>query len=105
MSVAVVGPPFFVTCFELAGAVGFEAGSGEEVAGILNGLVEESNFKLIIVPERFADDTFKIRSLIMLRGDVTPVFALIPDLTGMSGMRLEELKRIISLAIGAELEL
>jgi hypothetical protein len=41
----------------------------------------------------------------MLRGDVTPVFALIPDLTGMSGMRLEELKRIISLAIGAELEL
>lgn len=102
---AVVGPPSFVTCFELAGAVGFEAGTGEEVAGILNSLVEESNFKLIIVPERFAEDTFKIRSLIMLMGDVTPVFALIPDLTGMSGSRLEELKRIISLAIGAELEL
>ena len=105
MSVAVVGPPSFISCFELAGAVGFEAGSGEEVAGVLNSLVEESSFKLIIIPERFVDDTFKIRSLIMLRGDVTPVFALIPDLTGMSGMRLEELKRIISLAIGAELEL
>ena len=105
MSVAVVGSSSFVSCFELAGAVGFEAGSGEEVAGVLSDLVEGSNFKLIIVPERFTDDTFKIRSLIMSRGDVTPVFALVPDLTGMSGMRLEELKRIISLAIGAELEL
>ena len=105
MSVAVVGSSSFVSCFELAGAVGFEAGSGEEVAGVLSDLVEGSNFKLIIVPERFADDTFKIRSLIMSKGDVTLVFALVPDLTGMSGMRLEELKRVISLAIGAELEL
>jgi vacuolar-type H+-ATPase subunit F/Vma7 len=105
MSVAAIGPSPFVTCFELIGINGFEAESGEEVAKILRELVEEKKFKLIVFPERFAKETDEIRSSVMKGGDIWPIFALIPDLTMVSGMRLEELKVIVSLAIGAKLEL
>lgn len=105
MSIASIGPSPFVTCFELIGVKGFEAESGEEVVKILRELVEENQFKVIVFPERFAEETFEIRSLVMKKGDIWPIFALIPDLTMARGMRLEELKAVVSLAIGAKLEL
>jgi len=105
MNVAVVGPSPFVTCFEFIGIEGFEAESGEEVAKLLRDLVEEKKFKLLVIPERFAKETENIRSLVTKKGDIYPIFALIPDLTMVSGMRIEELKAVISLAIGAKLEL
>jgi hypothetical protein len=41
----------------------------------------------------------------MTRGDITPVFALIPDFTMETGMRMNELQAVVSLAIGTRLEL
>ena len=105
MSVAVIGPPSFITCFELIGAVGFDIGTGEAVAETVSALVEEGRFQLIIVPERFAEETRPVRERVMNRGDITPVFALIPDFTMETGMRMEELQSIVSLAIGTKLEL
>jgi len=105
MSIAAVGPSPFVTCLELIGINGFEAESGEEVAKILQDLIEKKKFKLIVFPERFAKETYEMRSVVMKKGDIWPIFALIPDLTMTSGMKLEELKSVISLAIGAKLEL
>lgn len=105
MSVVAIGPSPFITCYELIGINGFEAENGEEVAKILQGIIEERKFKLIVLPERFAKETDEIRSLVMKKGEIWPVFALIPDLTMVSGMRLEELKSVVSLAIGAKLEL
>ena len=105
MSVAVVGPPSFVTCFALIGAEGFDAEEGEAVAENLSRLIDEPRFKLIIIPERFAKETLTVRELIMKRGDISPVFALIPDFTMESGMRMEELQAVVSLAIGTKLEL
>jgi vacuolar-type H+-ATPase subunit F/Vma7 len=105
MSVAVVGPPSFITCFELIGAVGFDIGTGEAVAETVSALVEEGRFQLIIVPERFTEETRPVRERVMNRGDITPVFALIPDFTMETGMRMEELQVIVSLAIGTKLEL
>ncbi len=105
MSIAAVGPTPFVTCFELIGVKGFEAESREEVVRVLRELVDKKEFKLIVFPERFADETYEIHSLVMKRGEIWPIFALIPDLTMITGMRLEELKRVVSLAIGAKLEL
>ena len=105
MSVAVIGPPSFITCFELIGAVGFDIGTGEAVAETVSALVEEGRFQLIIVPERFAEETRPVRERVMNRGDITPVFALIPDFTMETGMRMEELQSIVSLAIGTRLEL
>ena len=105
MSVAVIGPPSFITCFELIGAVGFDIGTGEAVAETVSALVEEGRFQLIIVPERFAEETRPVRERVMNRGDITPVFALIPDFTMETGMRMEELQTIVSLAIGTRLEL
>ena len=105
MSVAVIGPSSFITCFELIGAEGFDAGTGEAVAATLSRLVEEGGFQLIIIPERFAEETRPVRERIMNRGDITPVFALIPDFTMETGMRMEELQAVVSLAIGTRLEL
>ena len=105
MSVAVVGPSPFVACFEIIGAVGFDVEEGGAVAQTLTRLVDEERFKLIIVPERFAKETLPIRDQVMMRGDITPVFALIPDLTMETGMRMEELQTVVSLAIGTKLEL
>jgi len=105
MSVAVIGPSSFITCFELIGAEGFDAGTGESVAATLSHLVEEGGFQLIIIPERFAEETRPVRERIMNRGDITPVFALIPDFTMETGMRMEELQAVVSLAIGTRLEL
>lgn len=105
MSIAAIGPSPFVTCFRLVGAEGFEADSAEDVTKTLQRIVEDKTYKLIIFPERFAEETNGVRSLVMKKGDIVPVFALIPDFTMVSGMRLEELKAIVSLAIGTKLEL
>jgi vacuolar-type H+-ATPase subunit F/Vma7 len=105
MSVAVIGPPSFITCFELIGAEGFEYGTGEAVAEKLSDLVDEERYQLIIIPERFAEETRLVRERIMTKGDITPVFALIPDFTMETGMRMEELQAVVSLAIGTRLEL
>lgn len=105
MSIAAIGSSPFVTCFELIGVEGFEAESGEEVVKTLGDLVEGKKFKLIVFPERFAKETDEIRSTVMKKGEISPIFALIPDLTMVSGLRLEELKAVVSLAIGTKLEL
>ncbi|MBS7619863.1 V-type ATP synthase subunit F [Candidatus Bathyarchaeota archaeon] len=105
MSIAVIGSPPFVSCFEMIGAVSFEANGSEAVTRTLKRLIEEENFKLIIIPERFAKETLPLREQVMRKGDITPVFTLIPDLTMETGMRIEELQEIVSLAIGAKLEL
>lgn len=105
MSIAAVGPSPFITCFALIGAMVYEAKNGGRANEILRRLVEEGRFKLIILPERFAEETQETREKVMMTGEISPVFALIPDLTLETGMRMEELQRIISLAVGTKLEL
>jgi vacuolar-type H+-ATPase subunit F/Vma7 len=105
MSVAVIGPDSFITCFQLIGAEGFDASSGEDLTDTLTNLVDGGRFQLIIIPERFAEETRSIRESVMNRGDITPVFALIPDFTMETGMRMEELQAVVSLAIGTRIEL
>jgi vacuolar-type H+-ATPase subunit F/Vma7 len=105
MSIAVIGPSSFVTCFELIGAKGYEEHEVGTVVKTLNRLVTEDDLKLIILPERYAKETRSIREDVMKRGEITPIFALIPDLTMETGMRMEELQAVVSLAIGTKLEL
>ena len=105
MSIAVIGPSSFVTCFELVGATGYEEVDEQKVASTLDKLVNQGGYKLIIIPERFAETTRIIREDVMKKGDITPVFALIPDFTMETGMRMEELQAVVSLAIGTKLEL
>ncbi len=71
----------------------------------LSDLVKDERFQLIIVPERFAEETRPVRERVMNRGDIIPVFALIPDFTMETGMRMKELQEVVSLAIGTRLEL
>ena len=105
MSIAVIGPSSFVTCFELIGAKGHETHGEEAMVATLNRLVNDEDHKLIIIPERYATATRPIREDVMKKGRITPIFALIPDLTMETGMRMEELQAVVSLAIGTRLEL
>ena len=105
MSVAVIGPSSFITCFQLVGAEGFNVTDGAAVATTLEKLVGEKKFKLIIFPERFANETRPVREDALKRGTITPVFAMVPDFTMETGMRMQELQAVISLAIGTKLEL
>ena len=104
MSIAVVGPSSFITCFQLIGAHGYEANDEETVIANVNRIVQ-SDYKLIIVPEQYTQITRPIREEVMKRGEITPIFALIPGLTMETGMRMEELQAVVSLAIGTKLEL
>ena len=104
MSIAVIGPSSFVTCFQLIGARGFEANDEETVVATLDRAMAD-NPKIIIVPERYTEATRPIRDEVMRRGEITPLFALIPGLTMETGMRMEELQAVVSLAIGTKLEL
>lgn len=104
MSIAVIGPSSFVTCFQLIGARGYEANSEEAVVAALNRIIHD-DYKIIIVPEQYTHATRPIREDVMRRGEITPLFALIPGLTMETGMRMEELQAVVSLAIGTKLEL
>jgi vacuolar-type H+-ATPase subunit F/Vma7 len=105
MSIAVIGPSSFVTCFELIGAKGYEEHEAGTVVKTLIRLVTEDDLKIIILPERYAKDTRSIREDVMKRDESTPLFALIPDLTMEKGISMEELQAVVSLAIGTKLEL
>jgi vacuolar-type H+-ATPase subunit F/Vma7 len=47
----------------------------------------------------------KVRGKVQVSLKITPIFAFIPDYTGVKDKRIEELKKSISLAVGAELKL
>ncbi len=104
MSIAVIGPSAFVTCFQLIGAQGYEANNEETVVATLDRITRD-DYKIIIVPEQYTQATRPIREEVMRRGEITPLFALIPGLTMKTGMRMEELQVVVSLAIGTKLEL
>lgn len=104
MSIAVIGPSSFVTCFQLIGARGYEANNEETVVATINRISNE-DYKMIIVPEQYTEATRPIREDVMKRGEITPLFALIPGLTMETGMRMEELQAVVSLAIGTKLEI
>ncbi len=105
MSAAAIGDPIFVAGFRLVGVDGFAVSSDEVADSMLKQFVEEEKYKMIILPERFVTQTKELRSRLMREGRVIPIFAFIPDYTGIKGERIKELKRSISLAVGAELKM
>lgn len=100
-----IGDSTFIAGFELIGIKGFKATNAEAVKKVLKELLESEKYAAIILPERFVDTSKDARSKIMREGKITPLFAFLPDHTGIKGKRAEELKKGISLAVGTELEL
>lgn len=105
MKVAVIGGPTFVNGFKLVGFEGFKATSKKEVVEKVEQLVEKEEYGLILLPERYTDPTKKIRAHLAEEGKVAPTFTFLPDYTGKKGQRIEELKQLLSLALGVKLEL
>lgn len=105
MKVAVVGDPVFTSGFELVGFEGFTAKSESAVIETVKRLIEEEEHGVILVPERYTSATKDIRDNLAKEGKCTPAFSFLPDYTGVKGERLDELKRLLSLALGIEFEM
>ncbi len=105
MRLAVIGDEMFVRMFELVGAIGFVVKDRAEAKNTLKKLIEKKDFGIIILPERFVPDTRDIRDKMIREGAYYPLFIFLPDHTGIKGLRIEELKKLISMAVGIELRL
>jgi len=103
-NVAVIGPLSFITLFELGGIRGVHAENAAAVVKSMNELLEANDLELIILPERFINETKQLRETIH-KQSLLPIILLIPDTTMITGMRLEELRTAISAAIGAKIDL
>lgn len=105
MSIAAVGDSAFVTAFEFLGAYGFIAEDEDKVKIVLKRLMDDEDFKIIILSERFAKATLETRMRVIKNVGVYPLFAILPDIKGEGrGERIKEIKSYISLAMGVELK-
>ena len=104
MKIAAVGDPAFISVFELLGAEGFEVSEEGELPRVLREVVA-GDYALVVLPEKYVEATRDFREKLAREGRVTPLFAFLPTEPSSRGARVEELKRFISLAIGAELKL
>jgi len=105
LKVAAIGDSVFVRAFELIGAEGFEARDAEEVKRRIKEVVEGGRHSIIIIPERYVDETREVRMRIMRESGGKLMFAFVPDHLGGAGKRVEELKRLLSLAVGVKLRI
>ena len=103
LRVAAVGDRIFISVFGLIGAERFRVDSEEEFRSTIMDLVKRGEYSMIIVPERYIDLTREIRSELITEGRVEPIFAFVPE-KGLN-KRVEELKELVSLAIGLRLEI
>jgi len=105
MKVAVIGDSTFIKGFELVGAEGYKATNIREVRTVLRTVINSRRYAVVIIPERYVEETRDIRQRIIKSQNPLPLFAFLPDYTGIKGARIEELRRIISLAVGIELKI
>ena len=103
LRVAAVGDRIFISVFGLIGAERFRVDSEEEFRSTIMDLVKRGEYSMIIVPERYIDLTREIRSELISEGRVEPIFAFVPE-KGLN-KRVEELKELVSIAIGLRLEI
>jgi len=103
MRIAAVGDKIFASAFALIGVKGFSVERDEDALQLINKLIEEGEYSMIIVPERYVEITEKLRHKIISEGKITPLFAFVPE-KGVK-KRVQELKSLISSAIGVKLEL
>ena len=103
MRVAAVGDRIFVSVFGLIGVDRFRVDSEEEFRSTITDLVKRGEYSMIIVPERYLDLTREIRSELVSEGKIEPIFAFVPE-KGLN-KRVEELKELVSLAIGLRLKI
>jgi len=105
LKMAAIGDPVFIKAFELIGADGFEATDADEVKDKIKRVVETGEYSVIVIPERYVEETREVRMRVMRESGGSLMFAFIPDHLGGAGKRVEELKRLLSLAVGVELKL
>ncbi len=104
MKIAAVGDPAFISVFELLGAEGFEVSEEVELSMVLREVLSRG-YALVVLPEKYVEATKILREQLAREGRVTPLFAFLPTEPASRGARVEELRKLISLAIGAELKL
>ncbi|MGB9630376.1 MAG: V-type ATP synthase subunit F [Candidatus Methanodesulfokora sp.] len=96
---AVVDDEIMAMAFEM---VGIKAVVIKETRELFRFFKEEQNLPpVIFINERVAEKIGPIRTDLISRGRITPVFAVVPDMEGSRGVRLNELKSYLARAIGS----
>jgi vacuolar-type H+-ATPase subunit F/Vma7 len=102
--VAILADKYLAFAFRLAGIIPFPVQDEKEAAETLEKIVAEDKYDVIIITETLSTSLKKQREAIRAREKQRPVIAVIPDLGGPTGERLQELRTLVSQSVGAELK-
>jgi len=107
MKILAIGDPSFVIGFKLAGAEVIICTDEKIVKKKLEHIInsEKIDYGMIILPERYVNMTKPLREKLIKENKTLPIFVFLPDYTGIKDKRIEEIKRLVISAIGAEIKL
>jgi vacuolar-type H+-ATPase subunit F/Vma7 len=103
-SIAILADKYLATGFRLAGVAAFPVQDSKEASAILEKMVAEDKYDVIIMTEKLSVALKKERDMILARRKGRPVIAVVPDFEGPKGERLKELHTLVSQSVGAELK-
>jgi vacuolar-type H+-ATPase subunit F/Vma7 len=102
--VAIIADKYLALGFRMAGAIAFPVRNAEEAATVLDKILEEETYDVIIITENLSTALKQQRETLLARERQRPVIAVIPDFSGPTGDRLRELRALVTQSVGAELK-
>jgi vacuolar-type H+-ATPase subunit F/Vma7 len=102
--IAIIADKYLALGFRLAGVVPFPVQGTQEAAEVLQRIVAEGRYPVIIITENLATALRTQRETILAKERQRPVIAVIPDFGGPTGDRLRELRSLVTQSVGAELK-
>jgi vacuolar-type H+-ATPase subunit F/Vma7 len=102
--IAVIADKYLALGFRMAGVIPFPVEDPQEAAKVLERIVAEGTYPVIIITENLATALKTQREVILAKERQRPVIAVVPDFGGPTGDRLRELRSLVSQSVGAELK-
>lgn len=102
--IAVIADKYLALGFRMAGVTPFPVRDPQEAAKVLEKIVAEGKYSVIILTENLSTVLKTQREAILARERQRPVIAVVPDFSGPRGDRLRELRSLVTQSVGAELK-
>jgi V/A-type H+-transporting ATPase subunit F len=102
--IAVIADKYLTLGFRMAGVIPFPVRDSKEAARVLEEIVAEGKYAVIILTENLSLALKTQREAILARERQRPVIAVVPDFSGPRGERLRELRSLVTQSVGAELK-
>ena len=102
--VAVIADEYLALGFRMAGVIPFPVRNPQEAGEVLEKIVAEGKYPIILITENLSTALRTQRDAILARERQRPVIAVVPDFGGPTGDRLRELRALVTQSVGAELK-